>query len=155
MHTEHSVMRIVGLGLLLVVLVLGWHAITANEAPPAGSGGYMGGSQQAAAGANEGSGNVGNVASSEAMQVVDEGLNQYDGAQLVLPPPAGPDELYVAHGDVLGDGTCHVMVFGPGQALTGLSQATWRLVLVQGGTLAQRQQQIVTIQNELGGCPRA
>jgi hypothetical protein len=74
------------------------------------------------------------------------GLNTYQGLQLPLPAPAGPCELYLAHGDLLANGTCHVQVFSPGELISGLSSSTWKLVLVSGGTDEQRQQEAARIQ---------
>lgn len=74
------------------------------------------------------------------------GLNTYQGPQLPLPAPAGPCEMYVAHGDILADGTCHVRVFATGKPVSGLSGSTWKLVLLSGGTEDQRFQEVARIQ---------
>lgn len=74
------------------------------------------------------------------------GLNTYQGPQLPLPAPAGPCELYLAHGDILADSTCHVRVFATGEPISGLSASTWKLVLISGGTEDQRLQEVARIQ---------
>lgn len=85
------------------------------------------------------------------------GLNRYGGAQVSLPTaPAGPDQLYVAHGDVDGTGTCHVWVWESGK-VSGLSRATWQLYLVTGGSRADRMAVVTNKQRAAaatsGTCP--
>lgn len=86
------------------------------------------------------------------------GLNTYQGPQLPLPAPAGPCELYLAYGDLLADGMCHVRVFSTGEPISGLSASTWKLVLVNGGTEDRRLQEVARIQSGAaqaagGTCP--
>lgn len=61
------------------------------------------------------------------------------GQQIILPPdPIGPNELYLAHGDISGDGSCAYRIFDSGETIGGLSTATWRLEQLSGGTHDQR-----------------
>ncbi len=83
-----------------------------------------------------------------------------------LNPPQGrvvPEgELYVANGDVDTTGTCHIVVFGPGQEVSGLSDTgTWELWRITGGTEVQQRRLVTQIQegaardpgNPTGSCP--
>ena len=74
--------------------------------------------------------------------------------------PVGPNELYVAHGDIYGTGQCYVHVFRPGDQVAGLSAATWRLVRISDGVPDQREELVQGIQTEAaldspagGSCP--
>lgn len=95
-----------------------------------------------------------------AMPVVEThlGLNVWGGAQIALPKsPAGPDELYVAHGDVDGSGSCQVWVWESGRQVSGLSRATWQLYLISGGIREDRLAMVASKQRaaaaQSGTCP--
>ena len=61
------------------------------------------------------------------------------GQQIILPTdPVGPNELYLAHGDIDASGNCAYRVFDTGETVSGLSTATWRLEQLSGGTHDQR-----------------
>ncbi len=60
--------------------------------------------------------------------------------------PVGSSELYVAHGDIYGTGRCFVHVFRPGDRVTGLAAATWRLVRISSGAPEQREDLVQRIQ---------
>ena len=63
---------------------------------------------------------------------VNLGLWEYQGNRPPLPPPAGPCEAIVAHGDLDNSGTCTMRTFRQGEALAGLGNGTFRLVKVVG-----------------------
>jgi hypothetical protein len=69
--------------------------------------------------------------------------------------PVGPNELYVAHGDIYGTGQCYVHVFRPGDQVAGLSAATWRLVRISDGVPDQREELVQRIQTEAASDPPA
>ncbi len=69
--------------------------------------------------------------------------------------PVGPNELYVAHGDIYGTGQCYVHVFRPGDQVAGLSAATWRLVRISDGVPGQREELVQRIQTEAASDPPA
>jgi hypothetical protein len=82
------------------------------------------------------------------------GSNEFNGSQVSLPQePAGRNELYIAHGDVRGDGGCALMVWDSGKTVSGLSQATWKLWRISGGTHDQRMAVVKRKQREVGNCP--
>lgn len=61
------------------------------------------------------------------------------GQQIILPRnPVEPNELYLAHGDIDGTGSCAYRIFDTGETIAGLSTATWRLEQLSGGTHDQR-----------------
>ncbi len=72
-------------------------------------------------------------------------LGTYPNVQ--IPAEAvGSRELYVAHGDIYGTGQCFVHVFRPGDRVTGLAPATWRLVRISSGAPEQREDLVQRIQ---------
>lgn len=86
------------------------------------------------------------------------GLNVWGGAQIALPQaPAGADQLYIAHGDVDGSGSCHVWVWESGRQVAGLSAATWQLYLITGGSREDRLAVVTNKQRaaaaQSGTCP--
>lgn len=64
------------------------------------------------------------------------GVNYYQGEQLDLGqfPAAGEDQIYVAHGDILGTSRCNIIASNHGESPSdlGLSHASWKLWLVEG-----------------------
>jgi hypothetical protein len=73
-----------------------------------------------------------------------------------MPPgPVAANELYVAYGNIYGTGQCAVHVFQPGELLTGLSTAPWRLVRISGGIPDQREALVQNIQAEAAADPSA
>lgn len=60
------------------------------------------------------------------------GLWAYQGSRPPFPPPAGPNQVIVAHGDVDNSGTCSVRVFRQGEPVGGLGEGTFRLLRVTG-----------------------
>lgn len=60
------------------------------------------------------------------------GVWQYQGTRPPFPPPAGPNQVIVAHGDIDNSGTCHVRVFREGEPIGGLGEGTFRLIRVTG-----------------------
>jgi hypothetical protein len=88
------------------------------------------------------------------LEVTNVCLNEYKGNQCQLPQgEVGEDELYVAHGDVEGDGSCRVLVWDSGETVMAPSTATWRLVHIRGATHEQRLEEVSNIQSQLGNCP--
>lgn len=86
--------------------------------------------------------------------VVQEDLGLFPNVQMPG-GPVGPNELYVAHGDIYGTGRCYVHVFRTGEAVTGLSAAAWRLVRISAGVPDQREELVQRIQNEAASDPSA
>ena len=74
-----------------------------------------------------------------------EDLGAYPNVQIPT-GVVGSSELYVAHGDIYGTGRCFVHVFRPGDRVTGLSSATWRLVRISSGAPEQREDLVQQIQ---------
>lgn len=78
-----------------------------------------------------------------------------EGAMPSAPVPQ--DQLYVAHGDVAGTGTCGAVMWEPGETVEIASQGTWSLWALTGGTAEERQQEAEYIrekaEREAPPCP--
>jgi len=56
----------------------------------------------------------------------------YQQPRAPMPPPAGPNQVIFAHGDIDNSGTCHVKEFGPGEPVQGLGLGSFKLWLITG-----------------------
>ncbi|HMQ32809.1 MAG TPA: hypothetical protein PKD53_18915 [Chloroflexaceae bacterium] len=86
------------------------------------------------------------------------GVWEYQQVRPPMPAPAGVHQAIVAHGDIDNSGTCHLRVFYTGEAVQGLGEGTFKLILLTGSR-EQIESSIQQIQRGAaehagGSCPR-